>query len=84
VHDVAVGEDQTVGREDEAGAVPPGLPLAIARALDGDDRRPDELDGPDDRLGVSVQKGAVVNVQCLHDGRTLVRATGVRSAAKAL
>ena len=55
VNDVAVGENQAVGRDDEAGALA-ALSAAIAAAaqLDGDDRRADLLDGADDGLRIGV------------------------------
>ena len=56
MHDVAVGQNQAVRREDESGTVP-SLPAAalVVPDLDGDDGRADELDRVNDRLRVRVE-----------------------------
>ena len=60
VDDVAVGEDQAVGREDEARAAARlrvRAPGGAGRAdVDADDRRRDALDGVNDRARIGVEE----------------------------
>jgi hypothetical protein len=50
---VAVGEHESIGCEDDAGA-------AVASNLDADDRRPDCLHGGDDGSRISIEETGII------------------------
>ena len=67
VHDVAVGEDEAVGREHEprsaAGLRPRALLGAGGTDVDADDGRRDAVDGVDDRPRVGVEQFVIRGLQ---------------------
>ena len=80
--DVAVGEDEAVGGDEEAGAAAAGVGgSAFGRFLgdpDVDNRRADLFDGADDALGIGVEEGPVVVGDGLADGFALLGGPGRR------
>ncbi len=69
VHDVAVGQHETIGCKDEAGAGPGAFPAAaMAAHLDVDHRGARLLHAFDHCPGIGIQEGDIRSLCCAHRG----------------